>query len=196
MDVRLEDLIEKIKQEGVDAAQKKSDDIVAQAKKQASEIIEEANKEARQIAQKAKDEAARFEQTAQSAVQQAARDTTLTVKEEIKKIFERILKQKIDEKLSIDTLKDIIVSFSQNMAKGKAIDVLVSPDNQKKLNNMIAKEVKGELKKGVTIKPDPRIKKGIRVGIEGEEAYYDITDEGIAEFLRQFLNPQLAKLIK
>ena len=196
MDVRLEDLIAKIKQEGVDAAQKQADDIVVRAKRQAQELIEEANKEARQIAQKAKNEAARFEQTAQNAVQQAARDTTLTVKEEIKKIFERILKQKVDEKLSLDTLKDIIVSFAQNIAKGKAIDVLVSPDNQKQLNNMITKEIKGELKKGITIKPDPRIKKGIRVGIEGDEAYYDITDEGISEFLKQFLSPQLSKLIK
>jgi V/A-type H+-transporting ATPase subunit E len=196
MDVRLEDLIEKIKQEGVDAAQKQADDIVTQAKNQAKEIVDDANKEAMAIAKKAKDEAARFEKTAKSAVQQAARDTLLTIKEEVKNIFGNILKQKVDENLSPEILKNIIIGFAQNIAKGKGLDVLVSSDSQKQLNKMISKGLKEEFKKGITIKPDPRIKKGIRVGIKGEEAYYDITDEGITEFLRQFLSPQLSELIK
>ena len=196
MDVRLQDLIEKIKQEGVDTAQKQADDIVAQAKSKAQEIVASANKEAKEIVEKGKDDVERFEKTAQSAVQQAARDTTLIVKEEVRKIFERVLKQKVAENLSAETLKKIIVSFSENIAKGKKIDVLVSPDDQKQLSKTVTGALKKEFKKGISITPDPRIKKGIRVGIENEEAYYDITDEGITEFLKQFLSPQLAELLK
>ena len=196
MDVRLQDLIEKIKQEGVDTAQKQADDIIAQAKNKAQEIINAANKQAKTTVEKGKADVERFEKTAQSAIQQAARDTTLTVKEEIKKLFAKVLKQKVAKELSTDTLKKIIISFAQNMAKGKKLDVLVSPDDQKQLSKMISSALKEEFKKGISITPDPRIKKGIRVGIENEEAYYDITEEGITEFLQQFLSPQLRELLK
>ena len=49
MDVKLDSLIEKIKQEGIEEAQRAADEIRQKAEAEAQEIINKANEKARQI---------------------------------------------------------------------------------------------------------------------------------------------------
>ena len=51
-----------------------------------------------------------------------------------------------------------------------------------------------EMKKGIVIKALPDIKAGFRIMEKDGTAYYNITEEGIAEFLGEYLNPKLAGL--
>ena len=196
MEVKLENLIEKIKEEGVQAAKKQSGEIVGQAQKEASQILEAAKKEATQIVETAKTQAEKFKKSAESAIQHASRDTILIVKEQLKALFDRVLKKEVGQVLGPDFLKELIVKLVENLAKGQKLEILLNAQEQEKLYDMILSSLKTELKKSVTIKADTRAHKGFRIGIEGEEAYYDLTDEGIAEFIKQFLNPVLSEIFE
>ena len=95
MEAKLENLIEKIKLEGVQEAKKQSDDIIAKAKEEASSIVITARNEAEQIVENAKIESEKFRKNAESAIQQGARDVVLVLKEKIRDLFDRVFKMQI-----------------------------------------------------------------------------------------------------
>jgi V/A-type H+-transporting ATPase subunit E len=52
-----------------------------------------------------------------------------------------------------------------------------------------------ELKKGFELKPLPTLEAGFRIGLKDGSAYYDFSDQGIAEILAEYLNPRLSELM-
>ena len=193
MEVRLENLIEKIKKEGVDSAKKQADDIIVKAKADAVKIIENAKTEAEQIKGDAKKSANEFQLNAEASVQQAARDTILSLKEKIKAMFERVLIDKTGQSMAFDEgfMKDLVWRVVDGWAQGKEVSVLANDVDVDKLKKMIA----SEFKKDIEIKLDNKISSGFHVGIKGDDLTYDFTDESIAEALKLFLNPKLNALL-
>jgi len=105
MDVRLDSLIEKIKKDGVDKANKKATEIIESANKKAEEVIKEAKKEAASILERASSDAVKLKNNTQSSLKQAARDTALATKDQIIKLINKILKEKISEELDSEFVK-------------------------------------------------------------------------------------------
>ena len=65
----------------------------------------------------------------------------------------------------------------------------------KKLEGLLFKALKKELKESVTIRIGHGMTKGFRIGVKGEDVYYDISDESIAALLKSFLNPGLNAIV-
>ncbi|MBN2781008.1 MAG: hypothetical protein JXR21_03495 [Candidatus Marinimicrobia bacterium] len=195
MNVKLDSLIEKIKAEGVDTAKKQAEKIVSAAKSEADGIIKKAKEQAEQHQKNAETEAAAYRKNAEVAIQQAARDTVLVLKEKLTALFEQALMADIDVTLDETFLKDLIVRFAEIWAKDDDIRVLVNGVDPKafaaEFKASLSKHVKGD----VDIKLDKKITRGFRIGKKGENLFYDFTDESILDALRVFLNPKLAELL-
>ena len=91
MEVQLQELLDKIKNEGVKAAEAESARIREEAEKRSREILQRAEQEAADIVARAREEAARFEKTSQEAVKQAARNAILGVRQGVVGIFDAML---------------------------------------------------------------------------------------------------------
>ncbi|MDZ7822289.1 MAG: HrpE/YscL family type III secretion apparatus protein [Candidatus Marinimicrobia bacterium] len=102
MSVKLDSLIEKIKADGVEAAKKQADEILADAKKEAEKIVKDAQKKSGEYQKNAEAEAKAYQKNAEKAIQQAARDTVLKLKEKITAIFERVLLEDVDKAMDKD----------------------------------------------------------------------------------------------
>jgi len=196
MEVKLENLIKKIKEEGVGAADKKAAEILGKTRKDADEILEKAGKDADKIREDAEKEARKLLENAEASIRQAARDTVLSLKKELNKLFDRLLKQKIDEKLDEELLRDMILKLMDTWAKGKDVSVLVGKADADKLTSLIMKELKKEAKQGVDIKLDKKVAFGFRIGMKDDDMTYDFTDDALLESLRFFLNPKLSELLE
>ncbi len=197
MDVQLKELIDKIKTEGVGEADAKAKQILDDAEHKSAEIINRAKKEAEDIISKAKAEAAQFENAGKEAVRQAGRDLILNIKSTLTKLFDSIIKNETSNAMSEEVLKDIIpkILSGWDSVSDRGIDLLLSPDDAKKLEKALLGKLSSELKGGVEIKPHSGIKAGFRISEKGGDSYYDFTDEGIAENLIQHLNPVLSQII-
>ena len=57
-------------------------------------------------------------------------------------------------------------------------------------------ELKGEIAKGLEIKPDKTLAYGFRIGVKNRAAYYDYSAESLSEMFAAYLNPKVAALIK
>ena len=192
----LDGLIEKIKQEGVREAKKISSQMIDDAKKEAKQIIEDAKKEASDIISRAKEEAEAFRKTADNAIEKAARDTVLTVKEKIINICESLLKKKVAETLRDEFLKDIILKVVDNWSqKEDRLNILLSKDDAEKIKSFILAKVKEAAKSKISISVDESIETGFRIGIEGENVYYDFSEESITEALKVFLSPRIREIL-
>ena len=81
MDVQLQELIDKIKKDGVAAAEKESAKIIAASEKKAETIIADAQAKADQIIKSAKSETEKMEKASEEAIVQAARNMLLSFKD-------------------------------------------------------------------------------------------------------------------
>lgn len=196
MEVKLDSLIQKIKQDGVDEAKKQAGEIISKAQQEAAFLIENAQKQAASVVKTAETQAEKTRATTQAALQQAARDVVLTCKEKIKGMFSRALQMKVVDTLSADFLKEVIVSLAGSWQGERQLQILANPSDLARLQELVYAQLKQDLRKTVVFSSDHRVGKGIRIGIKDEHVYYDLTDESVAALLAERLSPQMQRLLE
>jgi len=197
MDVKLESLIAKIKQDGIEEAQKAYKDIIKKAKLEAEAIVKEAKGMAKRIEEQAKASAAKLKSNSQDSLKQASRDLVLALKEELIALFDRILKNKAGEALSTEFMAGLITKIIGKWSPKDSItwEVLVSKADKERIEKALIVSLKNEAKTIIEVKVSKAIDKGFRIGIKGEDLHYDFTDQSILEALEEFLNPSLLTIL-
>jgi len=195
MDVKLDNLIAKLKEEGVEGAQKAADAILAKAKADAEALTEKAKKTAELREKEAEVKAAQFQRNAELAVKQAGRDAELLLKEQITALFDRVFKHEVGEVMDAEFLKGLILEIVQSWGKAEGVEVEVNEARVKKLEAVLMDGVKKEIEAGVTLKPSTDLAAGFRIGVKDEDLYYDFSDDSIAELLRAFLNHRINSIM-
>ncbi|MFP4300751.1 MAG: V-type ATP synthase subunit E [Alkalispirochaetaceae bacterium] len=198
MDAQLQEIIETIKNEGVKNAEARQQEIIDNANSKAKSIIEDAKKEAESIVSKAKEEARKHEASGKAALQQAGRDLVLTVRSEIEKLFDKVINEATGEALTGEKLGDAIVAALSNWDESKVgdLELLLPEKSRKEVEEGLKKRLSDAMKKGVEIKPVHSIQAGFRISTKDGSAYYDFSDEGIAEMLSAFVSPRLAEVLQ
>ncbi len=194
----LNSLIQRLKEEGIEEARDKSREIIDNTTKKAAKIIEEAEEKKAEIINGAEKKAASLKKACDDALKQASRDLILSLRENITELFNSVTKREVSASITRDVLKDIITNIAQGFKAGSELDieVVLSPEDKKSLEDVLVKALKKELEKGVTLKPSHSVKKGFRIGAENKEFYYDFTDDAIAEAIELYLSPRIKDIIK
>jgi V/A-type H+/Na+-transporting ATPase subunit E len=195
MDVKLDSLIEKIRTEAVEEGKKKAEEIIASGKREASTVVEEAKREAERLIAEAERSASDFRRNSESAVQQAARDVELQLRERIIALFDRALKVKVNEAMKPEFLKDVILKVASDLSSEKGVTVVLKAEEIDGLKKLLQAATKEQLRQPVVLRAGSMTGGGFRIGVEGEDVYYDFTDDSIAETLRSFLNPALKDIL-
>lgn len=194
----LESLIEKINEEGIKAAEAKAKAIEEEARLLAKGIIEKTQKEASRIASDAKDKSARLEESTKASLKQAARDVILSLRKEINAMLDKLISSHVHKMLSGEEMAVLIASMIKDYAsKGeRRVIVTLKKEDLEKLEKGLLNELKGELKKGVTLKATDDIRGGFRISYDEGRSYYDFTDQAIAEYIVSYLKPSLTEILK
>ena len=197
MDVKLESLIAKIKQDGIEEAKKASKDIIKEAKAGAEAIIKEAKTKAGRIEEQARASAAKLKSNSQDSLKQASRDLVLALKAELIALFDRILKQRCGEALSAEFMAGLITKIIDKWSLRSSVtwEVLVSKADKERIEKALLASLRGQVKATIEVKVSKTIDKGFRIGIKGEDLHYDFTDQSILEALGEFLNPSLTAIL-
>jgi V/A-type H+-transporting ATPase subunit E len=198
MDVQLQELIEKIKSEGIKSAEEESARVLREAQQKANDIVAEAHDKASGIIAKAREEVQRFEYTAKDAVAQAGRNTILSLRTRITELFDALIEKQTRAAYTPEALEEAIVSLIKSWSKKQIpnLQVLLSSSDLKKVEKQLKSRLAEELKKGVELKPFPEIEAGFRIAMKDGSAYYNFTDQGIAEILAEYLNPKIAEIVQ
>ncbi|MBP5358734.1 MAG: V-type ATP synthase subunit E, partial [Treponema sp.] len=83
MDVQLQELIDKIKRDGVASAESEAQEIISEAQKKAASIIKDAEEKAEGIVKNARAETQRMEKASEDAIAQAGRNLLISFRDGI-----------------------------------------------------------------------------------------------------------------
>ena len=199
MDVQLQELIAKIKKDGVASAEASAKVLIAEAEKKAAAIIEDANKKSDEIIKGAKAEAERFERAGTSAIEQAGRNLLISFRDSLVGQLDAFVQSETAAAYNKDTLKKLVPETVKTWAKNSdasGLSVLLSEKDAAALQGEFSAALKDEIAKGLEIKPDKTLSAGFKIGVNNGAAYYDYSAEAVADLFAAYLNPKIAEILK
>jgi len=198
MEIQLQELLERIKRDGLVAAERRAAEILLEAEERKKAILDEAGREAAVTRAEAKADAAREEEAGRAALARASRDIILAFRDKISAVLDAVVRKDVSAAFDADVLRDSLPVVLKALAAGGADDltVLLNPAALKKLKDRFDARLKEEFSKGVEFKPFPGISAGFRVAEKNGSAYYDFSAATVAELFSKYLNGRLAEIAR
>lgn len=194
----IKELIEKIQQDGIKAAEQKAQEIENKALKHADEIVQNAQKDARNALKDAQDRIAKMEEAANASLRQVARNTLLDLRKEVDAMLDKLVTSRIHEALSPAELAKLITTLVKDYShkENAEITALLKKEDLEKIERGFLHDLKEAAKKGITLKAAGDITGGFIISYDAGKSHFDFTDKALAEYISQHLKPKLAGLLK
>ncbi|MFN3159144.1 MAG: hypothetical protein ACE37I_07500 [Rubinisphaera brasiliensis] len=203
----VQDLIQRIRDQGVDAAQKEADRILAEAKQRAADIVATAKAEAEAEKTQARKEIEAHRAASLDALQLAARDTVLDLKARVIAKFEEFVNRLVvsatrDEQLVRNVVLVIAGRAAEEFVQDKDVEIRISKAllgeptmaNEAKLSILgLSTEM---LREGIDLTPDDEIEGGARVRLIEEKLEIDLSDKAVAHLISQRLLPRFRSILE
>ena len=199
MEVQLQELVDKIKKDGVAAADEKAAEIIKAAEEKAKNIIEKAEAEAQESIKKAEAEALRFQKAAESSIDQAGRNTLISFRQGLLNELNAIIKAETVKNYDSAVLKNLIPEAVKGWVKTgntENLSVILADKDLKELESSLSAALKEHVSKGLELKADSKIAGGFRIGTKDGAAYYDFSAEAVADLFSSYLSPKTAEMFK
>ena len=200
MSQHVQELIDKIKSEGIQTAKQEAGEIAKQAQDQANKINEEAIAVSDQLLQNSNDDIKKMHESTHMALKQASRDMLLALRGEIENMLKKIISSQVKDSLSSAQLANIIAEVikgsSQAGQSTSDIRVTLNANDLKELNESFVAKLKAKVKGTIKLEASEDIDKGFTISYDAGKSNFDFTDESLAQFLSQYLNSQVSDLLK
>ena len=180
MELQIQNLVSSIRKEGIEAANKEAEAIIAEAKKKADSIVADAKAEAKQHKDASEKEISILKESALVSAEQAKRDAVLAFKTEIQGEFEKILAADVKKELSGEGLGKLI------RAAVAGEDVSKYAAEVSEVSDALKSELAEEIRKGLEIRPTKGVQQGFRLAAKDGSGYFDCSDDGIMEMLMPY----------
>jgi V/A-type H+/Na+-transporting ATPase subunit E len=194
----IRDLIEKINEEGVRAAENKARTIEVAAHQRADEILTKATAEAEAMIAAALERIRRDEDKERVLLSQAGRDLLLSLREEINAMLGRIVFSEVREVLTPEVLVRFIAESVRNYSAGKGGDITVSVNagDLEVLENHFLTRLSEETKKTIVLRPSEDISGGFTISFDDGKSCHDFTDKALAAYIGTHLKPRLNRILE
>ena len=199
MEIQLQELIEQIKKDGVDAAETKAESILEAAKAEAEKIIADAKAQAEKMIADAKNENAKTVRSGEDALRQAGRNLLISFRESVTRELKAIVSDNVNAVYSSDAFAKLVVSAVEAWAgrpEADDISVVLNSSDLEKLEETLLAELKAKMLKGVTLKANNNFDGGFRIAVNNGAVYYDYSAEAVTDMLSNYLSPAVTALLK
>lgn len=198
MDIQLQELLDKIKKEGVEAAKAEAATIMADCESRKKAILAEAEAQAAALVKKAEVEARKLEEGSKAALAQVSRDSLLAFRTGLESLLAAAMKAELGAAYGPEVLAEAIGAAVKALAAGGAEDltVLLPPALLSKVEAKASALLAKELVKGTVIKASSELSSGFRIIQKDGAAYYDFSAESLAEIFSARLNSRLAESLR
>jgi V/A-type H+-transporting ATPase subunit E len=200
MTQQVQELIEKIKQEGIGAAEKTAREIEDEARSRAQAIVAQAGKEARQKIAEAEGEVKKLQDSARAALLQASRDTMISLRKKIESLLCAVVREQVSGAMTPEVLARVMEAAVKAAVDGGAenadITAMVNRDDLEKLEKGALAGLQKAVASGVRLQGSDDIGRGFLISFDGGKSSFDFSDQSLAEYLGAFLNARMAGLLK
>ncbi len=201
MENKLQELTQKLYNEGVEKANVEAEKILNEAKSEAEKIKQNAEKEAEKIIAAAEQKSIEIKKNVDAELNLAAKQTVRTVKQQVtdmivSKVIDEPVKKAFDE---VKFVKEIIETVVKNWdpKKGEAIDlsVLLPADLEKEFSNFFTAKSGKELNANLELSFSDSIKGGFKVGPADGSYKISFSEEDFENFFKSYLRPKTIEML-
>ena len=212
----VEALIERLRQQGVEAGRAAKADIIAEAEREAERLVREAREKAAAIVDEAVEKADRLRASGEDALRVAMRDTVLRMQETLRQRLEgQVMRLAAKQLADEDFLRQLILEVARRartdagVEETEEIEVLLPrevigleelqrrPEEMETKLGQFAKEIAGATwREGVSIGALEPGARGIRIRLKDDELELDLTDRAIADLLLKHLQPRFRVIME
>lgn len=205
----VQELIDRIRDQGVRAAEEEAARIVREAEARAAKLLAEAKAEADRMREQASKEIEGDKQAALEALRLSARDAVLKLKSQLSSEFEVFVKRLVtsatrDEELIKALVLVLAGRAVEEVIQNKDIHIMVSrvlltgiPDEELRAHgkNIILALSSDMLREGVELIPTAGIDGGARVRLVKDELEIDLSDQAITRLLGERMLPRFRRIL-
>jgi V/A-type H+/Na+-transporting ATPase subunit E len=206
----VQELIDRIRDEGLQAAQGEAERLVREARRQADDIVARAKAEAEAAQAKARTEIEAYRAAALDALQLAARDTVLDLKSRVTSRFEEFVKRLVtsatrDKELVRSLVLVLAGHAATEFIQDKEIEVRISAALLEGQTGPVFKD-EGKLailglssdmlREGLELAADSDIEGGARVRLVKDKLEIDLSDRAVSRMIAQRLIPRFKAIVE
>jgi len=212
----IDELVARLRSEGIEEAERQSLEIIAKAKADASKILDEAEKKTQDMLIAARETIAREHQAANDSLHIAYRDLVLEIKNHLLSRFTEDVERLVADSLESESvIRDLVLAASQRILISSDIkageklnislpenvleleDIVKDPDSAAKglLADFVFAQQHKILKGGVSFSRGDAGQRGIFIQLVDRKIAIDLTDKAIADLLLHYLSPRFRALL-
>lgn len=206
----VQELIDRIRNQGVQAAQNEAERLLRDARQQAQEIVIQARAEADAVQAQAQAEMDAYRQASTEALKLAVRDTVLDLKARVTARFEEFVKRLV---VSATRDKELVRSIVLVLAGHAAEEFIQDKEIEVRISNALLEGQSGPLfkeegklailglssdmlREGLELVPDSEVEGGARVRLVQDKLEIDLSDRATARMISQRLIPRFKAIME
>lgn len=199
MQNKLQELTDKLYNEGLSKGREEGEALLAKAKSQAADIVAEAEKKAAEIMTKAEKETEAYKVKVAGDLKMAASQSVQATRKDIEDLVVFKMTGAATEKALSDEafVKEVIKAVAEKFNAETAMDLnLVLPESLKSsLEPFVKNELSTILKGQVNASFSKKIAGGFTIGPKDGSYFISLTDETFKELISEYLRPATRKLL-
>ena len=199
MQNKLQELTEKLYNEGLSKGKQEGEAFLEQAKKEAENIVSNARKEAEAIIEKARREAEDLKVKTGGDLKMAASQSIAATRQDIESlIVAKITDKEVKTSMSsAEFIKGIITEVAKgfNADDPKDLELVLPESLKKELEPFVQTELAGILNADVSASFSKKISGGFNIGPKDGGYFISFTDETFKELISEYLRPAPRKIL-
>ena len=199
MQNKLQELTDKLYNEGLSKGKQEGEELLAKAKVQAEEIVAKAQTEAAQIVAAAQKQAEEIKTKVASDIKMASSQSIAATKKDIETlVVGKMTDSSVKNTLtSADFVKEIIKTVAERFTTEGPMDItLILPESlQKELEPFVSNELSKALNAGVEASFSKKVSGGFKIGPKDGGYLVSFTDETFNELIAEYLRPATKKIL-
>ncbi|MBO5808763.1 MAG: hypothetical protein J6R15_05380 [Bacteroidales bacterium] len=199
MQNKLQELTDKLYNEGLSKGKQEGEELLAKAKVQAEETVAKAQAEAAQIVAAAQKQADEIKAKVSSDIRMASSQSLAATKKDIETlVVGKMTDEPVKKALaSAEFVKEVIKAVAEKFTTEGPMDLsLILPEAlQKDLEPFVTKELAKMLNAGVEASFSKKVSGGFKIGPKEGGYFVSFTDETFNELIAEYLRPATKKIL-
>lgn len=201
MQNKLQELTDKLYNEGLSKGKKEAETLKATAAKESERIIAEARKEAEKIVEKARKEAEELKTRVENDIRMASSQTISAVKQRIENIIitksvSADVKNSLEDPELIRSLVTTVAkAFNAADAAPAGLEAVLPASMQKNLQDYFGKNAAEAMDKGIDVTFSRQIQGGFKIGPKNGGYMISFAEGDFENILTEYLRPTARKLL-
>lgn len=201
MQDKLQELTDRLYNEGLSKGRQEADALLAKAKAEAKEIVDKANAEAKAIVAAAEKKAAETRTTVEGDIKMATTQTISAVQQQVENM---IITQAVakpvgaalsDEKFVKELIATVVKAFDAANPDGQELDVILPAQAKNALEQAFNNEMVKDLSKGIEVKNVKGMANGFKIGPKDGGYQISFTADDFTALIGEYLRPASKKIL-